>query len=133
MEVQDPGAGGLLIRGDAGVGRDSGAPITPRTTHQYLIEEVISVLAFALIPKPVTGRFCIPAHSISLPEPDLAAGQAPISLAVGTVGLLPTQQGAPGLNGSPKQDHFSEQVEAGSSVELSLDLLDAVDSAFDAA
>lgn len=65
-EIQSPGAGDPLICGDPGVGRDSGTPITPRTTHQHLIEEVIPVLALALIPKPVPGRLCIPAHSISL-------------------------------------------------------------------
>ncbi|MCJ1676271.1 hypothetical protein MTF65_02635 [Streptomyces sp. APSN-46.1] len=62
--------------------------------HQNFIEEVISVLAFAPISKPVAGRLYIPAHSISLPEPDLAARQALISLVVGTDELLPPQQGA---------------------------------------
>ncbi|MGW3562053.1 hypothetical protein ACWDNT_33005, partial [Streptomyces sp. NPDC000963] len=56
-----------------------------RTVHQNLIEEVISVLAFASISKPVAERLYIPAHLVSLPEPA-------ISLVVGTDGLLPPQQ-----------------------------------------
>lgn len=49
MEIQAPVARSLLICWELGVGRDSGAPVTPRTVHQNLIEEVISVLAFASI------------------------------------------------------------------------------------
>ncbi|MFE8941907.1 hypothetical protein ACFYNX_31075 [Streptomyces sp. NPDC007872] len=86
MEIQAPVAGSLLFCRDLGVGRDSGAPVTPRTVHQNLIEEVISVLAFPSISKPVAGRLYIPAHLVSLPEPA-------ISLVVGTDGLLPPQQG----------------------------------------
>ncbi|MFH8717314.1 hypothetical protein [Streptomyces zaomyceticus] len=37
--------------------------------HQNLIEEVISVLAFASISKPVAKHLYIPAHLASLPEP----------------------------------------------------------------
>jgi hypothetical protein len=75
MEIQAPVANSLLICRDLGVGRDSGAPITPRTVHQNLIDEVISVLAFASISKPVARRLYIPAHVVSLPEPDSLPGR----------------------------------------------------------
>jgi hypothetical protein len=79
MEGLAPGADSVLVCEDPWVGRDSGAPVTPRTPDEYLVEEVISVLAFASISKPVAGRLCIPTHLISLPEPDLTARQAPSS------------------------------------------------------
>ncbi len=93
MEIQTPVAGSFLTCWDLGVGRDSGAPITPRTVHQNLVEEVISVLAFASISKPVAGRLYIPAHLVSLPEPDSLPDSTHLARR-GYCGLLLPQQGA---------------------------------------
>jgi hypothetical protein len=72
MLIPVPGADGVLVCGAPGVGRDRGAPVTPRTSDEHLVEEVVSVLTFASITKPVAGRLCIPTHVISLSEPHLA-------------------------------------------------------------
>lgn len=37
MEGLDSGADGVLVCGDPGVGRDNGAPVTPRTPDEYLV------------------------------------------------------------------------------------------------
>lgn len=107
MEIQAPVAGSLLICWELGVGHDSGAPITPGTVHQNLIEEVISVLAFASISKPVAGRLYIPAHLDRLPEPDSLPGRHPSRPSWAPTDCCPRSRG-PGLSGSLEQDHLAE-------------------------